>query len=469
MTHIINLSLSHGIIPDEMKIARVIPIFKAGDQAVITNYRPVSILPCFSKILEKVIYKRLLNYVNDLGIFCNNQYGFRKGHSTSLALIDLFDNISSAIDRKEHSVGIFLDLSKAFDTVDHNILLDKLNYYGIRGLALDLIKSYLSDRMQYVQYNQTGSIRQNISCGVPQGSILGPLLFLLYINDLANVSKLLTIILFADDTNIFYSHNDPATLIRVLKEETEKLSEWFKANKLSLNLDKTKYMLFSPKQKKARLNINLFINNHEITQVSEIVFLGVVLDQHLSWKPQIAQVANKISKSIGVIYKSSFYLFKESMHTLYFSLVYPYLYYCNLVWASTYQSNLHRIILLQKRAVRVLSRSNFDAHTDPIFKELHIIKFRDICSLQIGQFMFSYKHGLLPASFDTFFTLNSEIHNYLTRNAKSFHLPLCRTNICQFSIRYQGPKFFNSLGDEIVNSVSFQSFTFRLKAYLFEL
>jgi hypothetical protein len=139
-----------------------------------------------------------------------------------LALVDLFDKISSATDRKEHSVGIFLDLSKAFDTVDHNILLDKLNYYGIRGLALDLIKSYLSDRMQYVQYNQTNSIKQNISCGVPQGSILGPLLFLLYINDLANVSKLLTVILFADDTNIFYSPNDPTILTRVLKEEIEK-------------------------------------------------------------------------------------------------------------------------------------------------------------------------------------------------------------------------------------------------------
>ena len=136
----------------------------------------------------------------------------------------------------------------------------------------------------------------------------------------------------------------------------------------------------------------------------------------------------------------------------------------------TYQSNLHRIILLQKRVVRILSRSNFDAHTDPIFKELHIMKFCDICSLQMGQFMFSYKHGLLPACFDSFFILNSEVHSYLTRNAKSFHLPLCRTNICQFSIRYQGRKFFNSLGDEIVNSVSFQSFTFRLKSlYLFEL
>ena len=206
-----------------------------------------------------------MNYINDLGIFCNNQYAFCKSHSTSLTLFDIFDKISSAIDRKEHSVGIFLDFSKAFDTVDHNILLDKLSHYGIRGLALALIKSYLSDRMQYVQYNETNSIRQNISGGVPQRSILGPLLFLLYINGF-NVSKLLTVILFADDTNIFYSHNDPAILTRVLKEEIEKFSEWFKANKLSLNLHKTKYMLFKPKQKKEKMNINLFINNYKITQ-----------------------------------------------------------------------------------------------------------------------------------------------------------------------------------------------------------
>ena len=157
------------------------------------------------------------------------------------------------------------------------------------------------------------------------------------------------------------------------------------------------------------------------------------------------------------------------MRTLYFSLVYPYLYYCNLVWASTYHSNLHCISLLQKRVVRIINRSDFDAHTDPIFKQLHIMKFHNICSLQMGQFMFSYKHGLLPVNFDSFLILNSEIHNYLTRNTKSFQLPLCWTNICQFSIWCQGPKFFNSLEHEIANSISFQSFSIRRKHFLYGL
>lgn len=466
LTHIINLSISHGVVPDQMKIARVIPLYKADDKSVLTNYRPISILPSFSKILERIVYNRLTDHINKFNILSDNQYGFRKNRSTSLALIDLYEKISLAFDRKEFAVGIFLDLSKAFDTVNHNILFEKLDHYGIRGLALDWIKSYFFNRLQFVQFDNYCSSRKNICCGVPQGSILGPLFFLLYINDLNNVSMLLNFILFADDTNVFFAHRDPKYLIEILELELSKLSNWFSANMLSLNLKKTKYLIFKPRQKQCPLNTQLHINNQQIEQVSETIFLGVILDEHLSWKSHISRVANKISKSAGIIFKSSFYLFKSSLRALYFSMIYPYLQYCNIVWASTYITNLRRIILLQKRVVRILNKAKFDAHTEPIFKELNLLKFQDIRLLQLGQFMFSFRTSTLPTKFNNLFTTNNQIHNYNTRSSQKLHTPLCRLNTRKFSIAFQGAKLFNSLTNDIVNTASLSLFKKKLKTYL---
>ena len=226
---------------------------------------------------------------------------------------------------------MFIDLSKAFDTVNHDILLAKVEFYGVCGVAFEWFESYLSCRSQFVQYNWYSSSSKYIKCEVPQGSILGPLLFLLYINDLCDVSKALDFILFADDTNIFYSHKDQNCLTEIVNTELKKLPSWFQANKLSINIKKSNFILFKTKQNRRKLDLHFSINENEIDQVQEVLFLGVILDEHLSWN-----LARKISKSIGIICKSSFYLNNNSLCTLYYSLVYPYLHYCASVWGSTY-------------------------------------------------------------------------------------------------------------------------------------
>ena len=440
LTQIINLPIQSVIVPDRMKIARVIPIFKSGDSSLLTNYRPVSVLPVFSKLLGKVVYNRILKYLDKHCILFRNQYGFRKGHSTSFALLHLFEKLSSAIDRREYTVGIYLDLSKAFDTVDFDILFDKLEHYGIRGIALNWIKDYFSRRSQFVQFNEHCSNYYNTKCGVPQGSILGPLLFLLYINDLSNVSNILDIILFADDTNIFFSHRDQNYLVETINSGMNKLTEWFKCNKLSLHAKKSSFMIFQPRQKRETLDFSITLNSTHINRVKEVVFLGVVLDEHVTWKPHISRIANKVSKAIGLLCKSRFYISKFSLRTLYYSLVYPYLYYCTIAWVSTYPSNLNRLVLLQKRVIRIINKDAFDAHTDPIFRDLNLLRLDQIYLYQLGKFMYLYRSGSLPKYFNNYFPMTNEVHSYNTRSAKSYYLPLCRTNIRQFSIKYKGPK-----------------------------
>ena len=451
LADIINCSLETGIVPDEVKIAKVIPVYKAGVKNEFSNYRPISILPFFSKIFEKIVYTRLINYLNKADVLTSSQYGFRKKSSTYMALVDICEQITNSIDNRDYCAGVFIDLSKAFDTIDHTILLTKLQHYGIRGITLDWFKNYLTNRVQFVSIENVNSSNGYITCGVPQGSILGPLLFLIYINDICCSSSVLNFILFADDTNLFYSSKSITELQQVLNNELAALSEWFKANRLSLNIDKTSYILFCANNARRvpELSFELFIESIKVKRVESCKFLGVYLDEKMTWKNHIEQITSKMSKTVGIISRTKHILPKYVLHTLYYTMIFPYLHYCNIVWASTYPSRLEKIFVLQKRIIRIISACKYRDHTSNCFKELHILKFPDINFLQTALFMFKVDRNLLPSHLIKSFYQNSEIHHYCTRSSDNYHLESVNTNMKRFSFNHKGPILWNSIPPSI--------------------
>ena len=387
LTSIVNLSFENGVFPTQLKLAKVVPIHKNGSKTEVSNYRPISLLPTFSKIFEKLMHSRVYHFLESNKSLCDTQYGFRSGRSCEHALLVAQNEILASLSNKQISLLLLIDFSKAFDMVDHNILLDKLYYYGIRGIAHKWFQSYLHDRKQYVTIKGKSSSTSSLNYSVPQGSILGPLLFIIYINDIPNISKTVKFVLYADDANIIITANSIHEIESQFSELGNALTKWVSCNGLSLNIKKTQYMIFT---RKRNLNFESFIpkiDNIPIERKNVTRFLGVLVDDKLSWTQQIAALKSKMSRYIGIAYKLRSILPISARQKIFNSQVQCHLNYCSLVWGTSCKSNIDTLFQTQKKAMRSIMPGHVNyyykdgvcpSHTKPAFTDLKILTVQNV-------------------------------------------------------------------------------------------
>ena len=448
LSQLFNCCMREGHYPTGFKVSRVVPVFKAEDPTLFSNYRPVSILPVLSQIFERVIYARLSSFFEKHNVITPSQYGFRAGHSTTMAIQDMVEKVRGAWEEKKVALGVFIDLKKAFDTVDHEILLEKLNFYGVRGEAIKLLKSYLSRRLQYVCYDGFESERGLIECGVPQGSVLGPLFFLIYVNDMVRACSDLELVLFADDTNAFAKGSNPAELFQKVNRDLCKLSKWFRCNKLTLNLKKTEYIYFGGPGGQCIPLEGLTIGGQSIERVEGVRFLGVWVDEGLRWKGQIERVRAKVGRLLGIVGRAASVMGGKAIHMLYNALVLPHLQYCLMAWGD-FQGNRNvtlgeSLLRLQKRFAGIIAGKKGKFHSDPIMAQRGILKIEDLYRQQMRIYAWKFWNGILPPSQTEMLCKVSETHKHNTRSAK---LGLTISNQNHRSIGYRIPKEWGSLTD----------------------
>jgi hypothetical protein len=467
LTYIINLSLSTGKFPEQLKMAKVKPLYKKGLETEVENYRPVSLLSGFSKILEKIIKRRLLSFLNKYSIISTKQHGFWKGRSTNTAIADLIEKVYKSLDEKEISIGVFLDLSKAFDLVDHDILLRKMSRMGIRGIALKWFQSYLENREQRVEITyrciETNDItsclsqKRHIKYGVPQGSVLGPVLFLIYINDLETSIKDGRPTFFADDTSIFLAATNASDVQKKINKTINGLMDWFERNKLVINKGKTVAISFYQPQKKQTEYPPIKLNDTDISYVDQTKFLGVWVDKNLKWCAHTQQLANKLCKICFALRIINRVAGLETVRTLYYAYFQSMLVYGLIFWGNSGEAKL--IFKLQKRAIRTMMKIPKMVSCKQYFKFLHVLP---LPCLYIYEVLVYIKTNLNA------YSINSEIHSHNTKRKDNLYIVPCNTSLYKNNFNNIGCRMFNQLPQHIKEIPVLYKFKRTLKTFLLE-
>ena len=455
IAYIFNKSIEQGKFPSCFKKAVVTPVYKNGPKNDMGNYRPISGLNFMLKVFESIVKNHLLSFLKLNNIISKDQYGFMEGLSTFDALNSLTQHVHDSLNTKNSSICIYIDFQKAFDTVNHSILLKKLEFYGIRGNLLNWMRSYLSNRTQATIYENSMSTSLPLHSGVPQGSILGPIMFLIYINDLSNIFDGIITKLFADDSSLLLCGPDLVQLIFKANKELRKFYIWCISNRLSIHLSKTKYMIFT---NKTDGNLPpLFINFKRIEQTSVHKVLGILIDDKLTFKSHIDFVCSKLAKSASLLQNMSTCMPVDILKKCYYAYVYPHMTYCAALYGNTYPTALQPLFVMQKKIVRIVSKSEPLSHTKPLFDNLKLLPLYSIIKFESCVFM--YKNIT---------KFEAALHNYNTRFHNSVQTPFPNLSLYQRSLNYVGPKLWNNLSDQIKSSPNIYTFKRRLKQSLLQ-
>jgi Reverse transcriptase (RNA-dependent DNA polymerase) len=461
ISHIVNLCFTTGVFPDIFKTAIIKPIYKKGEKTLLNNYRPISVLNNISKLIEKCIKHRLYSFMEYFRLFSPNQNGFRKCMGTSDAIMKFTEKIHKEIDNNKKTLAIFLDLAKAFDTVAHSILFNKLYSYGIRGIALDLIKSYLSNRNQYVEINETLSKPRQIQFGVPQGTVLGPLLFLIYINDLCNLKIAGTMFSFADDTVLLFSGNTWESVSKIAENEMGKVSKWLNVNLLTLNNEKSMYITFTPKKNTQPDNTLIKIHNsncvvtnnticncHRLTRTFSTKYLGITIDQHLRWDHHVSTIVNKLRYCLTKFYTLRNILTLSNLKKVYYATVQSILQYGITGWGGAYDSHIKRLNTIQNKILKIILKKDVLYSTELLYSETEVLQVRKL----YAKFLIKHTHNNTNSK-DKAITDTRPI-NTRSKSSKNLDLIRVKKGITQRHGLYLGPKLYNSLPLKIRNSKS---------------